>query len=354
MVAVHPMSNSETTIAFEALRLEAEQHQEALRRAGRSVDRIGIVGPLIGGLLLLPFATNLPIREDRLAAIIVLLMSLGGLLIHFSWIEFLELVRYKYAVLYPRLYAIGGALTSSNYLEFTAPRSLRSWIPGLFYNAIAFLALATLWTGLLLRPALDSSSWEAWALCLVPAAGLLATIKTTHVVIVAARTMERDMKFNLGKTWYPPTPFTSPLRLLPFGDGQRFMVATPLRVAIDRAGKRDEVVVPTGFTTDLASVPEVLWPIFPPWERYGPAAVLHDYLYSCKEDEWSRLDADHALLDVMKAVGVRAGERTCIYLAVRWFGASARAEAILRAHPDTETQQRILNQFRTSDPALVS
>ncbi|BDD79455.1 hypothetical protein [Burkholderia phage FLC8] len=38
------------------------------------------------------------------------------------------------------------------------------------------------------------------------------------------------------------------------------------------------VTVPKGFITDGATVPRLLWGIFPPWGVYGQAAVTHDYL----------------------------------------------------------------------------
>lgn len=38
-------------------------------------------------------------------------------------------------------------------------------------------------------------------------------------------------------------------------------------------------VVPKGFVTDFASVPEILQGLIPPTGRYGKAAVIHDYLY---------------------------------------------------------------------------
>lgn len=38
------------------------------------------------------------------------------------------------------------------------------------------------------------------------------------------------------------------------------------------------VTVPDGFFTDGATVPRMLWWLFPPWGVYGQAAVLHDYL----------------------------------------------------------------------------
>jgi hypothetical protein len=40
------------------------------------------------------------------------------------------------------------------------------------------------------------------------------------------------------------------------------------------------IVVPKGFITDGATVPRVLWPIFPPISMYLEATVIHVYLIS--------------------------------------------------------------------------
>lgn len=43
---------------------------------------------------------------------------------------------------------------------------------------------------------------------------------------------------------------------------------------------RITVIVPSGFATDFASVPRVLWPIISPTGAWRSAAVVHDYLCS--------------------------------------------------------------------------
>ena len=113
--------------------------------------------------------------------------------------------------------------------------------------------------------------------------------------------------------------------------------------------KQQNVQIPRGFVTDLASVPRPLWFLFPPWERYGPAAVLHDYLYSCSDNEWSQRNADLAFRAVMKALGVLPFERTCIFLAVRLFGGSAKRAAQLRPRPNEETCKAVLERFGYSE-----
>lgn len=39
------------------------------------------------------------------------------------------------------------------------------------------------------------------------------------------------------------------------------------------------ILIPTGYVTDFASVPVLLWSFFPPIGKYNRAALVHDYLY---------------------------------------------------------------------------
>ena len=54
-----------------------------------------------------------------------------------------------------------------------------------------------------------------------------------------------------------------------------FEMVTPL---IWTGTKNDTFVVPTGFVTDLASVPQFMMWLIPPYGAYTEAAILHDYL----------------------------------------------------------------------------
>jgi hypothetical protein len=78
-------------------------------------------------------------------------------------------------------------------------------------------------------------------------------------------------------------------------------------------------VVPEGFITDFASIPQAIWNIAPPWNiHWGAAAVLHDYLY---QDQLEPRDfADKIFLQCMKDCGAAWHQRTVFYLAVRAFG----------------------------------
>lgn len=131
------------------------------------------------------------------------------------------------------------------------------------------------------------------------------------------------------------------------------MVDLPFKASMRRQGSSDsvDIEVPEGFPTDLASVPQPLWPLFPPWERYGPAALIHDYLYSRPEQEWPRAEVDRVFLDTMRSLGVRWFERSAIFLAVSWFGGRARAAALGKVPLDAATQARLRERFRLGEVA---
>ena len=84
------------------------------------------------------------------------------------------------------------------------------------------------------------------------------------------------------------------------------------------------VIVPRGFVTDFASIPQPLQLLrgrLSTTGRYGNAAVVHDYLYW--RQDCTRAQADNILAIAMKDAGVSLLERKIIYEAVRQFGQSA-------------------------------
>lgn len=111
-----------------------------------------------------------------------------------------------------------------------------------------------------------------------------------------------------------------PLQVEILPDGRRARLLQPFRVRLRELGER-VIEVPQGFETDFASVPRFFWRVVPPWGRYSPAAVVHDYLYST--GKVSREEADRAFLTLMQRLGVPAWKRSIMYWAVRWFGGPA-------------------------------
>ena len=84
------------------------------------------------------------------------------------------------------------------------------------------------------------------------------------------------------------------------------------------------VHVPKGFETDFASVPRLLWSLFPPYGKHGKAAVIHDYLYLLvRRRKFSRAVADAIFLAAMKDLKVAWWKRYTMYLAVRVAGWTA-------------------------------
>jgi len=84
------------------------------------------------------------------------------------------------------------------------------------------------------------------------------------------------------------------------------------------------LTIPKGFLTDGASVPRLFWNLIPPWGDYGPAAIVHDYLYRWQKTP--KAIADKVLLEGMWVLGCQVATYSVIYLAVHWFGGHAWKE----------------------------
>jgi hypothetical protein len=113
------------------------------------------------------------------------------------------------------------------------------------------------------------------------------------------------------------------LLVSPMPDGRRWKVVAACHYVTD-AGVRVEI--PVGFITDFASVPRVLWPLFPPFGKYTRAAVVHDYLYDQHRKRvarYSRAYCDAVLLEAMKDCQCGWGQCFLIWLGVRLGGWAA-------------------------------
>lgn len=109
---------------------------------------------------------------------------------------------------------------------------------------------------------------------------------------------------------------------------------------------------PAGFFSDGASVPRLLWALYPPFgEAYEPAAWLHDYLYCYAENVYgtdkgnilSRAEADGLFYEAMETCCFRRTGRETVYRAVRlggwkpWRRYRAEARERAAARPPTDT-----------------
>ena len=75
------------------------------------------------------------------------------------------------------------------------------------------------------------------------------------------------------------------------------------------------IVVPKGFDTDLASIPQIFHSIIPVNGKHRAPAIVHDYLYVVQDR--TRSEADTIFLEAMESVGVRWTQRYAMYWAVR-------------------------------------
>lgn len=85
----------------------------------------------------------------------------------------------------------------------------------------------------------------------------------------------------------------------------------------DSARLNKTLVVPTGFRTDLASIPQALWWAWPPMGGYTDASVIHDYCYQFWPGQMDRGDADGVLNEAMEVAGVGRFTRWVIYAGIR-------------------------------------
>ena len=83
----------------------------------------------------------------------------------------------------------------------------------------------------------------------------------------------------------------------------------------------DVILVPKGFVTDFASSPKWTWWLVPPFGRYSPASVLHDFLY--RNHIKTKQESDNIMLEAMIVMDVPRWQRNLIHWSVRTFGNSS-------------------------------
>ncbi len=121
--------------------------------------------------------------------------------------------------------------------------------------------------------------------------------------------------------------FLTPLIVTPLDNGNDWRVEEPFEYRIGDETSSEVIIVPIGFVTDFASIPQIFWNILPPWGTYGKAAVIHDMLYKSQgiigKYSYTRKQCDQILLEAMTVLNVPKFTRWLIYNAVRWFGGAA-------------------------------
>jgi Protein of unknown function (DUF1353) len=113
----------------------------------------------------------------------------------------------------------------------------------------------------------------------------------------------------------PPSP-----AVRAFGDNKFWITVEDMIYTIGKT--QDRIVVPKGFVTDFASIPQALWSLgLTPHGQYSRAAVIHDYLY------WSqrctRAQSDRLMVIAMKESSVRSFDEFLVYQGVELGGSKA-------------------------------
>jgi len=111
------------------------------------------------------------------------------------------------------------------------------------------------------------------------------------------------------------------IRAIPGTKYRRFLLYEPVIYDIGYSESDDRITVPSGFTTDFATIPRILWAIWPPMGQYSGAAILHDYLYASQKR--SRKRCDDIFMEAMIVLGVSKITRYALFYAVRSCGCIA-------------------------------
>jgi hypothetical protein len=140
--------------------------------------------------------------------------------------------------------------------------------------------------------------------------------------------------------------FLDTLVLSPLSNGENwyldrsFRYETGVPVGSGSGSSPILIHVPERFITDFASVPSLLAAVLPRWGKYGPAAIIHDWLYWEQPDAFPKERADEVFLEAMKLLGVGPIRTWALYNGVKLFGRMAwnenrrmRAQGISRIQP---------------------
>ncbi len=113
-------------------------------------------------------------------------------------------------------------------------------------------------------------------------------------------------------------------------DWRQWRLEQVLIYEVGALGSGRTIVVPTGFVTDGASVPRVLWALLPSWGTYSRAAVVHDLLCRLLSEDRphaqarDRKTADAIFYEAMVVCGTGMTMRWIMWGAVRAYGMLAR------------------------------
>lgn len=103
----------------------------------------------------------------------------------------------------------------------------------------------------------------------------------------------------------------------------RWVLHAPLTVRITLDGQYRVITLPSGFSTDFASVPNLplsRWLVPPTHRDVLFPALVHDYLYREYKPCTSRASADSVMYALMVEVGASWWRRWLVFLSVRAAG----------------------------------
>ncbi len=96
--------------------------------------------------------------------------------------------------------------------------------------------------------------------------------------------------------------FTSELVVSPTQDGKHWQLKKKFTYHIGSKYSQQWIKVKAGFATDFASIPKIIFWLFPWSAKFNKAAILHDWLYKVKVimgKPITRKDADDVFLEAM-------------------------------------------------------
>lgn len=81
------------------------------------------------------------------------------------------------------------------------------------------------------------------------------------------------------------------------------------------------ILIPKGFVTDFASVPQMVWWLIPPHGKASMPSIVHDFMYQTPSAHLlTRRQVDDIWFVLMKKSGVPTWQRYVMYLFVRALG----------------------------------
>jgi hypothetical protein len=186
------MANGDPPTPFDGLSIESDQINSRMQEIYRSL--YAIFGAVLPGLLAIftfvakEASGNLKIAE--VAALFIVAFCLASLWSSNLWMELFPLIRYKYKILQPEIFALTGREGRPNFVTFNSPRRLILWTPNVLFSLVSFPFACTVW--LRTVPFRETLLW--WGSLVF----LLAALVGLICVYVEARRLEGELTGGKG------------------------------------------------------------------------------------------------------------------------------------------------------------